>query len=130
LFIVSDHGFAPVKKYFCVNNWLEQIGILKTVKSTRRTLITAETIKKILLKLGMRELVWKLKRNRMLEKLLKIIPSEELNYIYQIKWDETKAYYYEGSDGIVNINMIEREPSGIVTEEEYTSVVNYIVNIY
>jgi len=102
--------------------------MLKTAKQNRRTLITAETVKKILLKLGMRELVWKLKRNRMLEKLLKIIPSEELSYIYQIKWNETKAYYYEGSDGIININMMGREPSGIVTEEEYTSTVKYIIN--
>jgi len=128
LFIVSDHGFAPVKKYFCVNNWLEQIGLLKTMKRRRKSLVTAESIKKVLLKLGMRNLVWKLKRNKMLEKLLKIIPSEELSYVHEVKWNETKAYFYEGSDGIINVNLAGREPSGIVTMEEYDSIVKYIIS--
>ena len=29
VFIVSDHGFAPLRKYFHLNNWLEQMGLLK-----------------------------------------------------------------------------------------------------
>ncbi len=128
LFIVSDHGFAPVKKYFCVNNWLKQIGLLKTIKRRRKSLITAESIKKVLLKLGMRNLVWKLKRNKMLEKLLKIVPSEELDYVHEIKWNETKAYFYEGSGGIINVNLAGREPSGIVKMKEYDSIVKYIVS--
>ncbi len=128
LFVVSDHGFAPVKKYFCVNNWLEQIGLLKTAERIRKSLITAESVKKVLLKIGMRNLVWKLKRNKILEKILKIIPSEELGYVYQIRWEETKAYFYEGSDGIININLIGREPSGIVKKDEYEDVVRFIVN--
>jgi len=97
LFIVSDHGFAPVKKYFCVNNWLEQIGLLKTMKRRRKSLVTAESIKKVLLKLGMRNLVWKLKRNKMLEKLLKIIPSEELSYVHEVKW---RTFWHSYNGGI------------------------------
>lgn len=128
LFVVSDHGFAPVKKYFCVNNWLEQIELLKTAKHKDKSLVTAETIKKILLKLGMRDLVWRLKQSKILEKILKIVPSEELSYVHQIIWNETKAYYYEGSDGIININLAGREPSGTVTIEEYENVVEYIIS--
>jgi len=127
LFLVSDHGFGPVKKYFCVNNWLEEIGLLKIAKQRRKTLITAESIKRILLKLGMRGLVWKLKRSRVLEKLLKIIPSKEFGYVHQIEWDKTKVYYYEGSGGIININLASREPLGVVTKEEYEDIVNYLV---
>lgn len=131
LFIVSDHGFSKVKKYFCINNWLEQIGMLRMIekqKKDRSTLITAETVKKILLKLRMRKLVWKLKRTKLLERFLKIIPSEEFKYIYQIKWDETNAYYYEGSDGIININLKGRDPCGIVEKKDYNDVVAYICN--
>jgi len=131
LFIVSDHGFSKVEKYFCINNWLEQIGMLRMVekqKNDRSTLITAETVKKILLKLRMRKLVWKLKRTKLLERLLRVIPSEEFRYIHQIKWDETKAYYYEGSDGIININLKDREPCGIVEKKDYHDIVSCICN--
>lgn len=128
LFLVSDHGFRPLKKYFCVNNWLEHIGMLKTIKTQRKYILTAETIKKIFLKLGMRDLVWKLKRSSWIEKVLKIIPTEELGYIYKIKWGETKAYYYEGSAGIININLEGREPLGKVSRKEYKIILDYIVN--
>lgn len=91
-------------------------------------LISAETFKKIFLRLKMRNLVWKLKRYNVLERILRIIPSEEFNYLNKVIWDETKAYYYEGSDGIININLINREPLGAVTTNEYKQVLNYIVS--
>ena len=128
LFIVSDHGFGPVKKYFCVNNWLEQIGMLKTYKQKRVHIITAESIKKALLKLGMRKVVWKLKRSPLIEELLKIIPSEDFDYMNLIEWEKTKAYFYEASDGIINLNLKGREPFGVVTEDEYNDVVKFIVD--
>ena len=126
LFLMSDHGFGPVKKYFCVHNWLEETGLLKHAKARERLPITAESIKKIMLKLGLRDIVWKLKRSRLIEKALTIVPSE-VSYIHQIKWDETTAYYYEGSAGIININLMGREPNGTVPEKEYQKIVNRII---
>jgi predicted AlkP superfamily phosphohydrolase/phosphomutase len=127
LFVVSDHGFGPVRKYFCVNNWLERIGMLKIRRPAKKSVFTAEKIKKFLLRHGMRDSVWKVKRSFIVEKLLKIIPSEEFNYVFQIVWEKTKAYYYDGSDGIININLKGREPSGSVSSEEYSNIVKYII---
>lgn len=128
LFLVSDHGFGPVEKYFCVNNWLEQNGFLKTIKASRKLPITAESVKRAMLKLGMRRLVWKFKRSSLTEKLLRVIPSERFGYLNTINWNQTLAYYYEGSDGIININLMGREPSGIVSPENYKEIVEELIS--
>jgi len=127
LFVVSDHGFSRVERYFCVNNWLERIGLLKWKMKRKRSLITAEKVKYLLLKLGLRSFVWKMKRSDSLERFLKIFPSEEFNHV-SIDWSRTRAYFLEGSDGIICINLTGREPQGIVSENEYQKVVRYIVS--
>jgi len=128
LFIVSDHGFSPVKKYFCVNEWLQSIGLLKMKRKEKKSIITAESITEFILKLGMKDIVWRLKRTKAIEKILKIVPSEDFGYLSEIDWSNTKAYFYEGSDGIICINLKGREPRGIVSEEEYPKLVKYVVN--
>ena len=48
--------------------------------------------------------------------------------MYRVKWNETKAYYHEGSDGVICVNLKGREPYGVVSKEEYSKVVSYITS--
>ncbi len=125
--LCSDHGFGRVDTYVYINNVLQQMGLI-TIKPKRTPqIINAEFIQGLMLKLGLRNLVWKLKRNPLIEKVLKFIPSSAYSYLFQVDWAATKAFFYETSDGAIYINMEGREPDGSVTTEEYESVRRLII---
>ncbi len=44
IFIVSDHGFAPLNKYFYVNTWLESEGLLKRQRENYRRYVNRSFI--------------------------------------------------------------------------------------
>ena len=133
LLICSDHGFNYAYKKVCINNWLEKIGLLKVKNSgkdlTSNSLLSAETIQKYLMKLGLKKIVWWAKRSKLLEPMTHyLFPSKQFRHIYQIDWANTKAYYLVGSAGIININLKGREPQGIV-ESEYVEIRNNILEM-
>ena len=132
LFICSDHGFNYSDTKVYINNWLEKNYLLKLKKRTDWTstsLVSAELIQKYLMKLGLRNFVWWAKRSKLLEPILKyLVPSKHFRHIYQIDWQNTKAYFLMGSAGIININLKGREPQGIV-ENEYDEIRNYILEM-
>ncbi len=125
LFISSDHGFNELHTLVYVNNWLESLGLFKYKRKSKKRKITrvinAEKIQKIMLKLRLKRLVWILKRKKFLKFLLKIIPSESVEYIYNIDWTQTKAYFSEASYGI-HINT-----SSVIDKEEYERIRKYII---
>ncbi|CAD7776728.1 MAG: Type I phosphodiesterase / nucleotide pyrophosphatase [Candidatus Methanoperedenaceae archaeon GB50] len=134
IIVCSDHGFGPVFSYVYINCWLEQLGLLKFRKKTfnlssslSKFGITAENANKILLRLGLGNFAWKIKKLSFLEKLLQIIPSSLYGYMLDIDWSKTKAYFIEGSGGMININLKSRQPRGTVDEKDYESFRNYII---
>jgi len=123
LFICSDHGFNDLHTLIYINNWLDSLGLFiykKNDRDIKNRNIKAEQIQKILLKLGFKRFVGVLKRNRILRLLLRIVPSESMEYIYKVDWSKTKAYFSEASYGIhINTN---------ITSIEYKYIEEHIIN--
>jgi predicted AlkP superfamily phosphohydrolase/phosphomutase len=130
LLICSDHGFARVHTQLYVNNWLESLGLLSISESrpVRRIMPSAETLQSTLLAIGMKDLVWRLKRSAMLEAVLKrFVRSERFQHLLDIRWAETYAYFNDGSEGLIWLNLKGREPRGIVTPEQRRALQKTIV---
>ena len=124
LFIVSDHGFRKIKCYVRINNALESIGMFKC--NQKRQLPILEQLGKILIKINPK-LVRKLLSSPFIWSLLKILPNKSLSYLNSVDWEKTKAFYLEGSEGIIRINLKGREKKGSVSEEEYENVRKEII---
>jgi len=121
LLMCSDHGFSRVHTRLYINNWLESLGLLAISgpKSERRSMPSAETFQSILLAMGMKGLVWRLKRSAILEPVLgRFIRSKGFQHLLDMRWAETCAYFSDGSDGLIWLNLEGREPEGIVTSEQ------------
>ena len=124
IIIFSDHGFGPLYYDVYMNNYLQQLGILKLNKNKRNVLYkilnTKNLIKigTLMSKIGFSSLVrWsyiKLKKN--------FINLDLKN----IDWSHTKAWFYSLSGQSIRINLKGREPQGIVDESEYDDLINKI----
>lgn len=121
--IASDHGFGPLKKYFYINKWLEEIGLLAVKKGAGRRKFTVEgtSLRRVLRRLlpGVPAPGWTdripVPRPRLAERSL----SE------QIDWRRTKAY--GDPSGGINVNLAGREPEGIVKAgREFEEVLGYV----
>lgn len=128
LVICSDHGFRGVNKNFYINDFLKKkdLLIVKEGGKKRKKLPSAEAMHKVLIKLQLRKLIWAIKHSKHLEQILKIFPSGEIP-ANMIKWNDTKAYYQEGSGGLIKINVKDREPEGLVDPEDYDGVRGTII---
>lgn len=121
--IASDHGFGPLRKYFYVNTWLEQAGLLHLKKgvSRKKMRFNTSSLKRVLERLlpsvqapGWTERV-RFPRMRLIDRA-----ANEL-----IDWSRTKAY--GDPSGGININLAGREPEGIVQGgREYEEVLRAI----
>lgn len=130
--IASDHGFGPVHKYCSLNIWLLQEGFLKL----KSDLITRA--KKLMFSLGVTpELAFKLARK---------IPSDRLrpgrgissrqgassllsNFFLSfndLDWSRTLAFS-KGNYGQIYVNLEGREPDGVVTENQYETIREQII---
>jgi predicted AlkP superfamily phosphohydrolase/phosphomutase len=125
--IVSDHGFGPLRKDFCINSWLLQKGLLKIKKERKYSIlrnigITKETILNIMKKFKLFEF------SKIIPKKLKEqIPEKRFTEL-EIDWQKTKTWSL-GYNGQIYINLKGREPQGIVEPgEEYENLRNYIIN--
>ena len=122
--VVSDHGFAPVHKFFYTNKWLQSIGLLTPSGIGAEPFsFVPVSISQILSKLGLhylaRTLPFKVAGFRVpaLRRISR--PWSE-----RIDWRKTKAY--ATSLGI-NINLKGIEPEGIVAPgRAYEDVIEYI----
>jgi predicted AlkP superfamily phosphohydrolase/phosphomutase len=127
IIIMSDHGFGPLHKELHLNNWLMSIGLQKFDDSY------ASTSQHWLLKHGLSfERIAELAARVKLRGLSKLMPAGIVKKIPKhdalscINWSETKAYSY-GNLGLISINLKGRDPEGIVPEEEYEDLRDYII---
>jgi len=114
LIVCSDHGFREVTRRFHINNWLESLGMLRMRRKglLAKLGIKAENFQRILVQLGLKKLVWRIKRSKMADLILQTLPSNDFNY--GIDWTNTKAYYIGNEAGTVYLNLVNREPNGIL----------------
>jgi predicted AlkP superfamily phosphohydrolase/phosphomutase len=128
LIVCSDHGFRNIRRNFYINNWLEEAGLLhfKSGPVFGRLGISAESFQKLLVKAGLKDLVWKVKRSSLVETVLRLMPSED--YLSNVDWSTTRAYYVGNDGGAIFANVNGREPAGIVERgEDYEELTSEIV---
>lgn len=131
LLVCSDHGFRRVDKRIYINQWLETEGFLKRstsrISHKRRLLPSAELLHNLLIALGLRKLIWRIKHSKHLEKLMRLFPSSQLLNPSIVKWDETDAYYLEGSAGILQINLHGREAKGKISTKLFNETREQVI---
>jgi predicted AlkP superfamily phosphohydrolase/phosphomutase len=131
VWVASDHGFGPAHKYCSFNIWLLQEGFLK-LKGDALT-----RLKKMMFSLGLTPEV--------AFKLIKKLPgglrpargasnqpgtSKLLSTVFlsfnDVDWTRTLAFS-KGNYGQIYVNLKGREPNGVVSEQDYDSVCERIV---
>jgi predicted AlkP superfamily phosphohydrolase/phosphomutase len=126
--ILSDHGFGPFHKFFHINNWLAELGLLKFKRSPISLLkrlafrlgVTPITALKWVIRLrlsGMRKNVKRGRGRGMLKRLF-------LSFA-DVDWSRTKAFSV-GNFGQVYLNANPQRPQGPVSEDEYEALRDYI----
>jgi len=129
LFIVSDHGFCPVQKGVNINKILQQQGFL-SIKKTTEIPINYGKLKNLLKKWGIKKSLKYILPKRLVNKLQEHTKAEDAFYFSKIDWSQTKAFPSAGLFGGISINLKNREPSGIVSESEYESVRDSIIQVF
>jgi predicted AlkP superfamily phosphohydrolase/phosphomutase len=109
--VLSDHGFGPLHKYFLVDKWLMQQGLLKLKRTLPwRLQLTHPSIQQILSKLEMNfmaQILPEKMRQLTIPRMKRVPKSLEA----LIDWGKTKVYFDQLG---LNINLQGREPQGIV----------------
>lgn len=129
LMIMSDHGFGPLKGKFCINRWLEGLGLLSydpvKVKKFR---LKAKVVP------ALRQIVTKVDRLNLRKKLVaKFVKAPERMSAYGfldcIDWSKTVAYAASNTEQGIYINLAGREPYGIVKPgKDWDDVRNLVIN--
>ena len=107
LFIISDHGFGPIKKHFLINTWLEQSGFTKLGKpgAIRKTLsktsMKRDSVRKNLSKFKIRKIASKF-TPQIIKGMIPIDKDEE-GFIKK----ETQVYSEAYNEITVKINDLE-----------------------
>ena len=123
--IMSDHGGGALNRIFYINQWLLDMGLVKLRKKANREIalrlgLSKENIRYMLIKLGLKRIIKRIPKN-----LRERMPDAYT--ISDFDWKETKAYSI-GGWGFIYLNLRGREPEGIVSEEEYEVLRDYIIN--
>ena len=133
LFIVSDHGHAPVYYAVALNKWLMKHGYLK-LKRKLSTLfkfllfnfgLTYENLFNLVKKLGLSRMAQReaYKEQSVIQKIMNLI----MIGWNDVDWNRTIAYS-QGNFGQIFINLSGREPHGIVPPTEYDHLVDKIIS--
>jgi predicted AlkP superfamily phosphohydrolase/phosphomutase len=118
LFLVSDHGFQPVKRWFYVNRWLQQQGWLHLQAPhgglgqalAARGHWTTRDIKALVRRLdvlGLRRYLGRLARGRIADQL-------EASLAAPIDWTRTRASCAPSTNEGIYVNVQGRDANGIV----------------
>lgn len=124
LFIVSDHGFRHSDRGFHINNFLKDLDLLNTKGDIQRKV--TGTIGQRVAMSGFGRRMWRFVKNLLpmwlkrylVTNILKQHSSED-----EIDWQQTKAFSLLG-EGCVSINLKDREPNGVVEEQDYEDLCN------
>lgn len=113
IIILSDHGFGPIRKTFYLNAWLREKGFLV---SKRQWGYSKDNLDAGIFHHS-RGSSWVNKIKRALSKRNTVTD-----------WKKTQAYFDNtGSTYGIQINLMGREPEGIVRPEKYDEVRNRII---
>ncbi len=128
-FLVSDHGFGPVKRRMSTNVWLQEHGYLK-LKQDMGTQLTTSVKSTAIKMINKVDALAKLKNRikRKVEEDLEqrvIVPRANFD---PIDYDESRAFSSIGTVcGTVQINQLGREPNGTVPQNEVENLKNEII---
>ena len=119
-FLVSDHGFGPVKKRMAVNVWLKEHGYLKLktdIATQLRTSVKSTAIKMVNKVDALARLKNRIKQKNQEEMEQRVlVPRASYD---PIDYKETRAFSGIGTVyGTIQLNVIGREPDGTVPKKE------------
>jgi len=130
IFVVSDHGMGPLHKTVYLNSWLQEVGLLTLLTKKeanhwvrdglRKVGLTRANVTALLntLRMGKIHIILK----KLLANWLHAIPEDSRVRLSDlVDWSRTYAYSY-GYIGQIYLNLMGREPQGIVTPDTYQSV--------
>lgn len=125
--IMSDHGSGPLNKLLYINQWLMDQGLIELKKRNDERIavklaLNEENIRNTLVKLGLKRAIKKIP----LGIRTKVPKANKIYTSADFDWRKTKAYSV-GGWGFVFLNLMGREPEGIVSEEEYEPLRDYII---
>lgn len=129
IFVLSDHGIGPIKKFISVNKWLYDEGLLK-FKS-----YSVDNMKRFFSRKFIQWVVTLLSRFKFNVEMIKlVIPARLLGRIVTLycypqgmDWQNTKAYFCLGGGESIFINSKRRFADGIVSDEEYEKLRDGII---
>jgi len=118
--VMSDHGFEGVRRrYFHVNQWLENEGYLSTERDLRTSALKhlpLDTGMNLASKLGILEFV---KRHFVSHEVKEAVS----NPLHAVQWDATEAFFiWEQQTGQIYVNVEDRFPDGTVPAERRTEI--------
>lgn len=124
LFVVSDHGFGPTHKYFNVNRFLAELGLLVfekppavgTLAQERQALLTAritaaKMLRRLARQLDVLDLRTRLLNNRQREAVRARLDRAGAP---AVDWAQTRAYYGGVTGQCIYVNLAGRDPHGVV----------------
>ncbi len=111
--ILSDHGFGPIRKAFFLNSWLRKKGFLGSRRQWGHSKDNADV-----------GIFHHQKRSSWVNKMKWAFGKRNT----VIDWKKTLAYFDNtGTPYGIRINLMGREPGGIVKPEEYEAVRNRVI---
>ena len=116
----SDHGFGPVRRYVFVNRVFEKAGLFvwkhsKVERALARLSSFIKAIASLAISLGMKRMIASIKRR--MESL-----HVRSAFLDLSEWGRTKAFLSSASGIGVRLNVLGREPEGIVSPEDAPKV--------
>ncbi len=135
-YVVSDHGFGPVRGTCRLNNYLAEKGFLefddRRSRRLRRRLGTWRVIKTVLTSLGL----WDFAKRRLLQRASGDRKRERgdlarrLDMMRLVDWGKTSAYLRSRSECGIVVNLRGKCPNGIVEPgEDYERVCQNLTDV-
>jgi predicted AlkP superfamily phosphohydrolase/phosphomutase len=117
---MSDHGFGPLHNIVNLNIFLLQEGLLKLSRQLQTQLksaafragVTPAGVYRIVERMGLQNLATRVSKNTRNQVVGKFLGFDNVD------WNQTIAYSM-GHVGQIYLNMVGREPNGIVQQSEY-----------
>lgn len=129
IFFMSDHGFGPLTKKFCINEWLREKGLLEYDSSTARKINRYAGLRRYAKDLLIRFPVVKSYLTRTVRTPMRG-RLRSYRFLDLIDWEKTKAYSASGTEQGIYINLKGREPWGTVhPEDEYEQLRSEIIEL-
>jgi predicted AlkP superfamily phosphohydrolase/phosphomutase len=123
LFIVSDHGFGPLKKRIHINRWLQRKGLL----SYRRGPLFLEQMITSMRKVVRSVDIWDWRTSLRKTKDRYITKRYRDNVRDTIDWKKTKAFSAFRTEQGIYLNLEGRQPLGVLNQAEFESLREEIV---